>query len=119
MLPDPCLTSSASARLCVLLCRRVLADLGSRISKPSEVLTAKSKGSMALEAVGIGFALLMIGFGAYYGRKYTKDIMDKRAGEAQASGLEEGGVKEGEGKKEPSGAKVAPGRVEMRANAAT
>lgn len=62
----------------------------SRISKPSELLHAKSKSSVILEIVAVVCAVLVVGLGWYFGRKYTARLMKERSAATATAAVEEG-----------------------------
>jgi uncharacterized membrane protein len=69
------------------LCRTlswVFADLGAKLDNPNAIFSASNGTTKILEIVGIVACLVIAVAGCYFGRKYTKEIMDRKEREKAA-----------------------------------
>jgi len=62
----------------------ILTDLGAKLQDPKDIFKAQSEGSQILEIVGITCIFLVLVCGAWFGRKYVREIKAEKEAEMSA-----------------------------------
>ncbi len=103
---DPPVPFFTAAVVIMALLSWVLTDLGAKLQDPADIFKAKNPKSKALELVGIISCALVLMAGAYYGRKYVRQIQARKEAELVAVAATGAAVSVEEGSSPPEAEEV-------------